>query len=163
MPDTILPGLLDSGPKKGASLALRDILRLPALAGARVVAGEAGLDRPVLWSHVVDMPDPSPWVPAGYFLLTTGYSWPREAAEQRGLIEALAVGGIAGVGLAVPRYVQSFSQTERETADRVFLPPRRDSVSKSGCSRTNAKKSCTARSWRNRIASSSAPNRSITR
>jgi PucR family transcriptional regulator, purine catabolism regulatory protein len=122
MPDTILPGLLDSGPKKGTSLALRDIMRLPALAGARVVAGEAGLDRSVLWSHVVDMPDPSPWVPAGYFLLTTGYSWPREAAEQCALIEALAAGGIAGVGLAVPRYVTSFSAGERETADRVFLP-----------------------------------------
>lgn len=122
MPDTILPGLLDSEAKKGTSLALRDIMRLPTLAGARVVAGEAGLDRPVLWSHVVDMPDPSPWVPAGYFLLTTGYSWPREESGQRALIEALAAGGIAGVGLAVPRYVTSFSAAERETADRVFLP-----------------------------------------
>jgi purine catabolism regulator len=122
MPDTILPDLLDSEAKKGTSLALRDIMRLPTLAGARVVAGEAGLDRPVLWSHVVDMPDPSPWVPAGYFLLTTGYSWPREERDQRALIEALAAGGIAGVGLAVPRYVTSFSAAERETADRVFLP-----------------------------------------
>jgi PucR family transcriptional regulator, purine catabolism regulatory protein len=122
MSDTILPDFLDSDTKKGTSLAMRDVLRLPALAGARVVAGEAGLDRAVLWSHVVDMPDPSPWVPAGYFLLTTGYSWPRDAAEQRTLIEALAASGVAGVGMAVPRYVSSFSPGERETADRAFLP-----------------------------------------
>jgi PucR family transcriptional regulator, purine catabolism regulatory protein len=122
MADTILPVFLDSEAKKGTSLTMREVLKLASLSGARLVAGEAGLDRPVLWSHVVDMPDPSPWVPAGYFLLTTGFSWPREAAGQRTLIESLAAGGIAGVGLAVPRYVASFSPAERETADRVFLP-----------------------------------------
>ncbi|HTX59360.1 MAG TPA: PucR family transcriptional regulator ligand-binding domain-containing protein [Verrucomicrobiae bacterium] len=101
---------------------MRNALALPILAGARLVAGEAGLDRPVLWSHVVDMPDPAPWVPAGYFLLTTGYSWPRDEAEARALIEALAARGIAGVGLATPRYVAEFSAAQREAADRVFLP-----------------------------------------
>ena len=122
MPDTILPGLLDSEAKKGTSLALRDIMRLPALAGARVVAGEAGLDRPVLWSHVVDMPDPSPWVPAGYFLLTTGYSWPREEAGQRALIEAL--GRRRNRRRRSRRSAVRFVvfAAERETADRVFLP-----------------------------------------
>ncbi|MEO6834868.1 MAG: PucR family transcriptional regulator ligand-binding domain-containing protein [Candidatus Tumulicola sp.] len=98
------------------------MLRLTALSSARLVAGEAGLDRPVLWSHVVDMPDPAPWVPPGYFLLTTGYSWPKEARAQRALVAALAARGIAGVGLAVPRYVGEFSRAEREAADRAFLP-----------------------------------------
>ncbi|MBV8333347.1 MAG: PucR family transcriptional regulator ligand-binding domain-containing protein [Candidatus Eremiobacteraeota bacterium] len=98
------------------------MLRLEILHGCRLVAGEAGLDRPVLWSHVVDMPDPAPWVPSGYFLLTTGYSWPREERGQRELLEALAVRGVAGVGLAVPRYVEAFSAAEREVADRHFLP-----------------------------------------
>jgi len=122
MADTILPFFLDSETKKGTALSVRDVLNLPALGASTLVAGEAGVDRPVLWSHVVDMPDPAPWVPEGYFLLTTGYSWPRDAEAQRGLIEALAARGIAGVGLAVPRYVTSFSTVERETADRVFLP-----------------------------------------
>ncbi len=123
MSGTILPGSLELTSKTTEPrLRMRDVLRLPAFASARLVAGEAGLDRPVLWSHVVDMPDPAPWVPGGYFLLTTGYSWPREEAEQRALIAALAARGVAGVGLAVPRYVAAFSPAEREAADRAFLP-----------------------------------------
>jgi PucR family transcriptional regulator, purine catabolism regulatory protein len=122
MRGTISPPFLENETKRAGSLTVRDVLRLSVLAGARLVAGEAGLDRAVLWSHVVDMPDPAPWVPAGYFLLTTGYSRPKEASGQCELIEALAAGGVAGIGLAVPRYVAAFSQAEREAADRAFLP-----------------------------------------
>jgi purine catabolism regulator len=122
MSGTILPPFLEEDSKKGNLLTIRDVLRLEILHGCRLVAGEAGLDRPVLWSHVVDMPDPAPWVPPGYFLLTTGYSWPAEERSQRELIEALAARGVAGVGLAVPRYVTAFSAAEREVADRHFLP-----------------------------------------
>jgi len=119
---TILPSFLENGTKKSSQLSVRDVLSLETLSPARLVAGTSGLDRPVLWSHVVDMPDPAPWVPPGYFLLTTGYSWPKAAPAQRTLIRALAERGIAGVGLAVPRYVTAFSKAERETAERAGLP-----------------------------------------
>ncbi|HZY99350.1 MAG TPA: PucR family transcriptional regulator ligand-binding domain-containing protein, partial [Candidatus Baltobacteraceae bacterium] len=122
MSGTILPPFLEEESKKATPLSVRDVVRLRVLQGSRVVAGETGLDRSVLWSHVVDMPEPAPWVPAGYFLLTTGYSWPKDAAAQRELIEALAVRGVAGVGLAVGRYVPEFSKAERDAADRAFLP-----------------------------------------
>ncbi len=123
MGSTILPPFLEENSnKRSPPLTVREILRLPALERARLVAGEAGLDRSVLWSHVVDMPDPAPWVPSGYFLLTTGYSRPAGASEQEALIEALASRGVAGVGLAVPRYVVAFSDTERAAADRAALP-----------------------------------------
>src|SRR5215469_3456483 len=99
-PGTIFPPFLEGEAKKTTSFTVRDVLRLRVLEGARLVAGEAGLDRPVLWSHVVDMPDPAPWVPAGYFLLTTGYSRPDDAPAQRATIDALATRGVAAVGLA---------------------------------------------------------------
>src|SRR5580704_8657617 len=86
MASTILPSFLEDESKKSSQLSVRDVLELGVLESAKLVAGSAGLARPVLWSHVVDMPDPAPWVPAGYFLLTTGYSWPREPGEQRALI-----------------------------------------------------------------------------
>lgn len=122
MASTILPSFLDTDTKKPSQLSVRGVLKLTTLAAARVVAGEAGLDRPVLWSHVVDMPDPAPWVPPGYFLWTTGYSWPRDARAQRQLVGALAARGVAGVGLAVGRYLPEFSRAAREAADRAFLP-----------------------------------------
>jgi purine catabolism regulator len=122
MASTILPPFLDDESKKSSQLTVGDVLGLGALASAQLVAGASGLARPVLWSHVVDMPDPAPWVPAGYFLLTTGYSWPVEDDARKALVEALAVRGIAGVGLAVGRYVDAFSSGERAAADRIGLP-----------------------------------------
>ncbi|MBV9272125.1 MAG: PucR family transcriptional regulator ligand-binding domain-containing protein, partial [Candidatus Eremiobacteraeota bacterium] len=111
------------GPSKSeAALSMRDVLTLPALADARLVGGASGLARPVTWSHVVDMPDPAPWVPAGYFLLTTGYSWPERERDQIALIEGLCAGGIGGIGLACPKYRDAFSTGERAVADRLGIP-----------------------------------------
>ncbi|MCU6793710.1 PucR family transcriptional regulator ligand-binding domain-containing protein [Paenibacillus sp. WQ 127069] len=89
-------------------MELLDALQLHSLQQARVVAGSQGLHRTIRWVHIVDLPDPLPWVQSGDFLLTTGYSWPREEAEQRNLIYGLAKQGLTGVGLAVPRFFDQF-------------------------------------------------------
>jgi purine catabolism regulator len=103
-------------------LKLADVLCLPSLSSAQVVAGAAGLDREVAWSHVVDLPDPLPWVRRGFLLLTTGYSWPAEEDGQRRQIVDLAAAGIAGIVMAVPKYVEHFSAAAREQADLAALP-----------------------------------------
>lgn len=54
-----------------------------------MVAGLGGVDREVRWAHVVDIPDPLPWVSAGQLLLTTGFAWPTAAEEQRRLVRDL--------------------------------------------------------------------------
>jgi PucR family transcriptional regulator, purine catabolism regulatory protein len=87
-----------------------------------VVAGGAGLDRDVQWAHVIDMPDPAPWVRPGQILLTTGFAWPTQEREVRALIRLLCERGLAAVGLAVPGYLTKFSDAAREEADRLNLP-----------------------------------------
>ncbi|MHB8695139.1 MAG: PucR family transcriptional regulator [Solirubrobacteraceae bacterium] len=37
-----------------------------------VVAGEAGLELPVRWVHISELPDPTPWLSGGEVLLSTG-------------------------------------------------------------------------------------------
>ena len=103
-------------------MKLRQLLEMPSLAGAQVVAGAAGLDREVLWSHVVDMPDAVPWVRPGFLLLVSGYSWPKDPDEECRQIADLAAAGVAAVGMAVPKYVEHFSQQARERAERLELP-----------------------------------------
>ncbi len=120
---TILPAFLATDSKKSSQLCVRDVLDLEALAPARLVAGASGLERPVLWSHVVDMPDPAPWVPPGYFLLTTGYSWPKDrrraACADRGAGRNAASPASAWPCRATS---PSFSKAEREAADAAGLP-----------------------------------------
>jgi PucR family transcriptional regulator, purine catabolism regulatory protein len=103
-------------------MQLREVLAMPSMAGARVVAGASGLDREVLWSHVVDMPDPVPWVRPGFMLLTTGYAWPKGETDQRRHIENLAAAGVSALGMAVPHFVDEFSAAARAQADIAGLP-----------------------------------------
>jgi purine catabolism regulator len=103
-------------------MKLSQVLALPSFATAAVVAGRVALDRDIAWAHVVDMPDPVPWVQAGFLLLTSGYSWPMDEAAQRRQIEELAAARIGGVVMAVPKFVEHFSQEAREAAERVGLP-----------------------------------------
>lgn len=103
-------------------MTVREALQLESLRGATVVAGEGGLSREVLWAHVIDMPDPVPWVRSGQLLLTTGFSWPGNAAQTRELVRSLNARGLAGMGLAVPGYVQRFSDAACAEAERLDLP-----------------------------------------
>src|SRR5215467_7168264 len=103
-------------------MTVREALSLDSLKTARIVAGEAGVDRLVRWTHVVDLPDLAPWVRAGQLLLTTGLSWPKADAEQRSLIRQLADKKLTAVALAVPRYLEHFPHAARDEADRLELP-----------------------------------------
>ncbi|MBV8245895.1 MAG: PucR family transcriptional regulator ligand-binding domain-containing protein [Candidatus Eremiobacteraeota bacterium] len=103
-------------------MKLRDVLGFSSLAQARVVAAQGALDREVRWSHVVDLPDPAPWVRPGDLLLTTGYSWPASEEEERRQTRSLAQAGVAAVALAVPKYIDRFSDAARDEAERAGVP-----------------------------------------
>ena len=103
-------------------MKLADVLALPSFARAEIVAGGKALDREVGWSHVVDLPDPVPWMRPGFLMLTTGYSLPAGDAAQRRQIADLAAAGIAGVVMAVPKYVEHFSAAARAQGDASSLP-----------------------------------------
>jgi purine catabolism regulator len=58
----------------------------------------------------------------GFLLLTTGYSLPKSETAQRRQIADLAAVGIAGIVMAVPKYVEHFSAAARAQADTSALP-----------------------------------------
>jgi len=101
---------------------LSQALDLAVLDQAELVAGLDGVDRELRWAHVVDIPDPLPWVSAGQLLLTTGFAWPTASEEQRQLVAELGGRGLAGVALAVPKYFDHFPSAAREAADAARLP-----------------------------------------
>lgn len=100
------------------SMALDDTV----LRKARVVAGEGGIDAEITWVHIVDHPDIAAWVERGHLLLSTGYNWPGDDASQRALIRSLAARGLAGVVLAVPKFLARFPDASIEEANQVGLP-----------------------------------------
>ncbi|HXW75785.1 MAG TPA: PucR family transcriptional regulator ligand-binding domain-containing protein [Candidatus Eremiobacteraceae bacterium] len=103
-------------------MTVREALALASLRSATVVAGGQHLDRDVRWTHVVDMPDPLPWVRPGQLLLTTGLSWPKSEAAQRAQVAQLRDMDLAAIALAVPRFLERFPDASRDEANRVGLP-----------------------------------------
>lgn len=103
-------------------MKLSEVLALPSFETATVVAGGDHLTREIAWAHVVDMPNPAPWVQPEFLLLTSGYSWPKDEATQRQQIAELAAARIGGVVMAVPNFVEHFSDTAREAAEREGVP-----------------------------------------
>lgn len=83
-----------------AQVTVRDVLSLPCLACAEVVAGAAGIDRPVRWIHVSELLEIARYLYGGEFLLTTGLKLKEVGRdEQREYAQSLVRRQIAALGL----------------------------------------------------------------
>jgi len=77
-----------------------DLLEIEDLS-LRLVAGEAGLDRPIRWAHVSELTDPTRWLRGGEILLTTGLGLGGDAGTQAAFVQQLAQAQLAGLGLGL--------------------------------------------------------------
>lgn len=103
-------------------LTIRRLLTLPLLAEARLVAGEQGVDRDVLWAAVVEIPHAGEWVRAGDLLLTTFYGLRDDEDAQMSLCATLAEKQVAGMIVATGQYVTHVPERVRAVADEVGFP-----------------------------------------
>ncbi|MCX4471242.1 PucR family transcriptional regulator [Micromonospora sp. NBC_01655] len=104
---------------------VREVLALdPVRHGApRLVAGEAGLDRPVRWVHVAEVPDIATLLRGGELVLTTGIGLPADDVGLRAFIGALADVGVSGLVVELGRrYVSGVPRVMAAAAERRGLP-----------------------------------------
>ncbi|WP_405150235.1 PucR family transcriptional regulator ligand-binding domain-containing protein [Sphaerisporangium sp. NBC_01403] len=101
------------------------VLEFPSLQQGRpqVVAGAAGLDAPVRWVHVSELPTIAPMLRGGELILTTGIALASDDASLARFIGELAGVGAAGVVVGLgPRFLDSVPQAMRSSAERHRLP-----------------------------------------
>ena len=89
-----------------------------------LVAGAAGLEErgPVRWTHISELPDPTPWLEGGEVLLTTGLGVRDSEVLQRRLIAGLDRRGCAAVGFGVGVVCDEVPAAMVAEADRRALP-----------------------------------------
>jgi purine catabolism regulator len=86
------------------TVRVRDLLALPQLGLTLLPSGSAlpagALERPMVWVHSSDLPDPTPFLQPGHVLLTTGtwFSSDPAAADVGAYVTRLAERGIALLG-----------------------------------------------------------------
>ncbi|WP_442933610.1 PucR family transcriptional regulator [Micromonospora sp. CPCC 206060] len=104
---------------------VREVLALdPVRHGVpRLVAGENGLDRPVRWVHVAEVPDIATLLGGGELVLTTGIGLPADDAGLRAFIGDLADVGVSGLVVELGRrYVGNVPRVMVAAAQRRGLP-----------------------------------------
>lgn len=103
-------------------LTMREALSIGALKRARLVAGNAGLDREVGCVDVLEVPDAEGWFRPHLLVLTTAYAVRDDAAARLRLVEGLGRAGAAGLAVKVGRFLSAVSEEMCEAADRTELP-----------------------------------------
>ena len=86
-----------------------------------VLAGEAGLGRPVRWVHISELVDPTPFLSGGELLLTTGLQLTTEA-EQRDYVARLSAHGLSGLGFGTGFGHHGVPEALREGAEAHDFP-----------------------------------------
>ncbi|GGK80737.1 transcriptional regulator [Ornithinimicrobium pekingense] len=98
---------------------MTEVLELPVMRGATVIAGRDGLDAWVSSVNVMEVPDVLPWVRPHEMLLTTGYPLrSHDADDLTSWIGGLADHGVSAVALKLARYVEELPAAALAEADR---------------------------------------------
>jgi purine catabolism regulator len=101
---------------------MREILNVSSLAGAKVLAGAAGLDRTVRYLNIMEVPDILPWVKPHELLLTTGYPLREDPEALVGLVGELDDRGLAALAIKLHRYLDEVPAAMLAEADRRGFP-----------------------------------------
>jgi purine catabolism regulatory family protein len=122
MAAVIAPSALASERRALRGVPIRDVLALPAMAQARLVAGAGGLDRVVRSVNVMEVPDILEWVQPDELLLTTAYPLRDDRLALAQLVPRLADRGLAGMAIKPTRYIGSIPPVMADEAERLDFP-----------------------------------------
>ena len=103
-------------------VSVREVLQLPVLSAARVVAGERGLDGAVRWCHVAEVLDIARLLAGGELLLTTGLVLDVPPERQTAYVDDLHGAGVVGLMLELGRQFDVVPPALVRAADAAGLP-----------------------------------------
>lgn len=103
-------------------VTVAEVLQLPLLRGAKLVAGRRGIDAEVRWCHVSEVLDIARLLSGGELLLTTGLTLDVPPQWQQAYIRELKSAGAVGLMLELGRQFSAVPPTLITTAEEVGLP-----------------------------------------
>ncbi|ADG06711.1 PucR family transcriptional regulator [Kyrpidia tusciae] len=101
---------------------VRDLLAIPILSDAKVVAGASGLARNVQSVNMMDAPDIIDFLKPNELLVTTGYGLKDRPGALVDLVRQMAQKGCAGLGIKIRRFLPETPPEMARAADEWALP-----------------------------------------
>lgn len=102
---------------------LRQILELPAFAGAELLSGQGRLETPITWVHVAEVLDVARLLSGGELVLSTGLELARSTPEaQVAYVRSLAEAGVGGLGLELVQWLTEVPPEMLQTARMLQFP-----------------------------------------
>lgn len=102
---------------------LRQILGLPAFAGAELLSGQERLDGYITWVHVAEVLDVARLLSGGELLLSTGLELARTTPEARvAYVRTLAEAGVGGLCLELVQWLRELPPEMLQTARMLQFP-----------------------------------------
>lgn len=102
-------------------LQVQDLVDQPDLR-LTVLAGAAGLERPVTWAHASDLPQPWDWLAGRELLMKNGRTLPRTASGQIAFFEGLHAAEVSALVIGADPQTPVLSGRARRRADELRLP-----------------------------------------
>lgn len=103
-------------------LAVKDLLKIKAIDGLKIVAGEQGIHNPISIVNIIENPDAFDWLSPNELLLSTGYIFKNNATLQNKIIKELAELNCAGLVIKMKRYFDKIPQNMIDEANKYGLP-----------------------------------------
>ena len=103
-------------------VTLRHVMEKTPLGEARLLAGEAGLDKEVRETNIIEVPDTFRWMRGGEILFSAGYAFGGDGAQGAELIGALVKRRITALVLKPGKYMPVVPQEMITRADQLGFP-----------------------------------------
>lgn len=107
--------------ERGFGMTLADLLDVPDFGLSQLTGPPPGSVR-LLGAHVIEIAQPTRWLPSGWVVLTTGLRLRGHTAAQRALIGELASGGMAALGYSVGINTRRVPRALLDEARRLRFP-----------------------------------------
>lgn len=104
------------------TITVQGAARLGGLQHSRLVAGENGLDRPIGWVDVLEVPDASLWLRENELLVTTCYAVRNDPDGQLAILHAMAKSGAAALAVKFGRFIGQPPPEMIKLANELAIP-----------------------------------------
>ena len=101
---------------------VRDVLAFDAMEGAKVLAGEGGLDRELTGALIIEVPEVSQWIQGGELLFSAAYPWRDEPQRLAELVALLDDSGAHGIVFKPGPYLRRVPDRALRVADERRFP-----------------------------------------